>query len=272
MNKQHLIIAGIVLLVGITLGLVGFFILQSNKKDSDSNTTQQPAKKKISEPVNQISVDERPYLKLLPKADGRNIEIVAIEVKKPATAMEFELEYQAGTLLQGAFGQIEIDSLPASTQIMFGSCSAGGACTYHTDIKSGSLLARFDGTERYALKQDWRYFDNTSKATSIASKDAKFQLESSALASVRFGIVYNTPGYPGTSNELGGSLVSEVYSLTASSTLKGSGTLSIRANEEGNLTIIGFNGSTWQKFETTTDGKTATATVELMEAYGVISE
>ncbi len=272
LNKQHLIIGAVIVLGVLVLGIAGFFIFQSTKKTTQTETTQQPARRKISEPVNEIAVADRPYLKLIPKADGRNIEIAAIEIKKPASAMEFELEYQAGTLLQGAFGQLEIDTLPASTQLMFGSCSAGGACTYHTDIKGGTLLARFEGEDKYAVKQDWRYFDNAKRETTLASKDAKFQLESKSLAAVRFSIVYNTPGYPGSASDLGGTLVSEIYSLTASSALTGTGTLSIRANEEGTLSIIGYNGSSWKKFDTTVDGKTATATVELMEAYAVVGE
>jgi len=272
MNKKYVLIGAAVVLGILILGAAGFFILQATKKSSQQPVVEQPARRKISEPVNEISVAERPYLKLIPKADGRNIEIQAVEIKKPATTMEFELEYQAGTLLQGAFGQLEIGSLPASTQIMFGSCSAGGACTYHTDIKSGTLLARFEGEDKYAVKQDWRYFDNAKRETSIASKDAKFQLESKSLAAVRFGIVYNTPGFPGEASDLGGNVVSEIYSLTASSALTGTGTLSIRASEEGALTIIGYNGSSWKKFDTTVDGKTATAAVELMEAYAVVRE
>jgi len=32
---------------------------------------------------------------------------------------------------------------------------------------------------------------------------------------------------------------------------------------------MGYNGSVWQEFETTVDGKMATAEVELMELYTV---
>jgi hypothetical protein len=34
---------------------------------------------------------------------------------------------------------------------------------------------------------------------------------------------------------------------------------------------MGYDGTAWQSFDTTTDGKTATATVDLMELFIVVS-
>jgi hypothetical protein len=64
--------------------------------------------------------------------------------------------------------------------------------------------------------------------------------------------------------------VSDYYSLAVSSSLKGKGSLTIRAAEEGDLKIMGWNGTAWTSFETAVDGKTATAEVELMELYVVV--
>ena len=253
------------LVVGvIALAGVGFMVFKKGSPTEETGQTQEPAKRKIAEPVNVISVSERPYIKIIPQADGRNLELVVDSVKNAATSMEYELEYQAGTLLQGAFGLVELTNTPASAKILLGSCSAGGACTYHTDVKGGSLVARFEGTENYALKQEWRYFDNAAGDTEVASKDAKFQLESPDLGSARFIIVYNSPGYAGS---VDGTVVSEIYTLTSNNSLNGEGELTIRASEEEDLTIYGYDGTSWQSFETTSDGKEATATVDLMEAY-----
>jgi len=270
-KKQVLLVASIIggILILATAVLAWRFF--SNRPTEQAS--QEPVKRKVTEPVNIIPVAERPYLQLIPQTNGRNVELVVSEVKKPASSMEFELEYQAGSLLQGAFGAVDISSLPASEEIMFGSCSAGGACTFHTDIKGGTLLSRFEGAEgaqSYAVKQEWRYFDNASKLTEVASKDAKFQLESKDISSQRYLIVYNTPGFPGTEADLPGTLVSEIYSLAGSSQMKGLGTLTIRAAQEGDLTVIGFDGTEWQTFETTVDGKSATAEVSLLEAYAVV--
>lgn len=264
LTKKHwLIVAGLVLAAVLVGGLVFAFTREGEVEE----VTQEPARRRISEPTNIIPVEERPFVTIATDANGRNLILSFLEIKKSADAVEYELEYQAGTLLQGAFGQVELDTVPATTNIRLGSCSAGGACTYHEDVRGGSLTLRFSGPENYALKQDWRFFDNQGREEQVASKDAKFQLESSVISRIRYLIVYNSPGYPG---ELDGELVSDIYSLTASSPLSGTGELVMRATQEGELTILGFDGSDWIEFETEVDGKTATAEVDLLEAYLVV--
>ncbi len=259
-NKKLMMIIGVVLAV---LVIGGGVFAYTKMKGSQSGTQTEEKKKKVAQPVNVIPVDQRPYIQILPK-DARNLTLRVVSLKKPATKAEYELEYQAGSLLQGAFGALELGSLPSEANILLGSCSAGGACTYHEDIKGGSLLTRYEGPENYALKSDWRYFDNVSKESTVASKDAKFQLDSADLKTQRYIIVFNTAGYP---EGLKGTPVSDPYSLTAGSALKGKGTLTLRANEDGATKIMGWDGKTWKEFETKVDGKTLTATVDLMELY-----
>jgi len=264
--KKPQVLAVIGLLIAVAIGGAVFAFSRSSAP-AEEITNEKPAKRKITEPVNQIDVSERPYVEIVPLADGRNLDLVVHAVKKDASSVEYELEYQAGTLLQGAFGLIELQSFPSTTRLLLGSCSAGGACTYHEDVQGGTLVLRFEGPETYALKQEWRYFDNYGNTQSeFASKDAKFQVESTALGKQRFVIIYNSPGYP---EGLEGTVVSDPYTISSSSTLSGTAELTMRATEEGDLTIMGYDGTDWQSFETTTDGKTATATVDLMKLYVV---
>jgi hypothetical protein len=267
MTQKQMMIGGAIVLALVAGGGALAYAKMSGKNTQTAE--QKPTKKKIADPVNVLAADQRPYLQIVPVADGRNLELIVKSIKKPAAEAEYELEYQAGSLLQGAFGAIQLSSMPAQAKILLGSCSAGGACTYHTDIKGGTLLTRFRGDESYALKSDWRYFDNQAKDSQISSKDAKFQLASPELKTQRYMIVFNTAGYP---EGLTGTPVSDPYSLAVSSTLKGSGDLSIRANEEGTLSIMGWDGKAWKAFETKVDGKTATAKVDLMELYIVVKK
>jgi hypothetical protein len=277
MQKNQKLLIGSVVIGAVIIAVLSFMVFRPNGGAESDTADQAPVRRRISEPVNIIDVSERPYIRLIPKADGRNLTISVEEVKKPATSMQYELEYQAGSTTQGEFKSIELASLPAQINAFFGSCSAGGACTYHTDILGGSLLGRFIAVDddSYVVKQDWRYFDNSSRESQVASKDAKFQLEASTLATQRYLVVYNSPGFPGDLNK-SGRLVSDIYSLAGSSALSGTGKLTIRTNEpaaEGEkLTILGFNGSDWVSFETTVDGKTATAEVNLVEAYVVVAQ
>jgi hypothetical protein len=222
----------------------------------------------MEEPVNVIPVSERPVVQIAPVADGRNIQLIIKALKKEATTAEYELEYQAGTLLQGIFGSIELDAFPASITELLGSCSAGGKCSYHEDVKGGSLLLRLSGgSESYAVKQDWKYIDNKAGETAFASKDAKFQLDSDALAKQKYLVIYNSPGYP---EGLEGTVVSDPYSLAVSSNLSGTGVLTMRANEDGDIKIMGWDGKEWHDFAGTTEEKMVSATVDLMELYVLV--
>lgn len=262
--KNQKVIAGI-LAVLVLLG-VGIGAYMMTRKPAET-ATEEPTKKKTTiRNYNVIDVAERPYMKIVP-VDSRNVVIEIDEVKLAADAAEYELEYQTGSLLQGAFGEIDLLSLPAEDKILLGSCSAGGSCTYHEDVKGGELRAFYTGDNSYDLKSDWKYIENDGD-TAFASRDAFFQIDSKDLAKNSLLIIYNSPGYPG---ELEGELASEVYSLTSNSSLSGEAEVTIRAKHEGDLTIMGWDGTEWQSFETTVDGKSATATVELMEAYVVVT-
>jgi hypothetical protein len=263
-NKKLLpiIIVVLVLVVGV------IFAMTKMNGDKSSEQTETKKKKTVLEPKNIIDVAMRPYVKLSPVSGGHHLNLEIVEVKKEATEVEYELEYQSGTLLQGFQEVLQLGTLPASTQKLLGSQSAGGAITYHEDIKGGSLQLRFVGSENYVLKQDWKYFENKNKSTEFSSKDAKFQIESDDLAINRLLLIYNTPGVPeGLEKELS----SDSYSLTSASKIDGEATISIRANEEGELVMMGYDGSKWVELDSSVEGKVVTAKdVALMELYTVV--
>ncbi|MDA1079315.1 MAG: hypothetical protein O2840_01335 [bacterium] len=258
----------VIAIVGVVLLIIGGVIFWRMRPVAKTETTA-PAKKRIVQPVNIIPQEERPYIAISPQADGRNITITVDSVKKSASEVEYELEYQAGTLLQGAFGSIALSDTPATEKILLGSCSAGGACTYHEDVKGGSLTTTFGGSEDYSLKTDWKYIDNKAKEKSFSSKDGKFQIAAAELAKARYLIIGNASGVP---EGFDGKIASEPYSLELSSSLTGEAKLSIRATSEETLTILGWNGSTWKSFDTTQEDKLATATVTLMPLYVVVTK
>lgn len=258
-----IILAGI----AIVLGVIGFMVYKTTKKAPDTAQTEPEKKKKISEPINALAEDQRPYLAVEPVTDGRNIMVRVFELKKPATQTEYELEYQAGSLLQGAFGAIQLAKVPAEAKVLLGSCSAGGACTYHEDVRGGTIITRFKGDENYALKQDWKYIDNKAKDTEFSSKDAKFQIASASLKTARYLTITNSPGYPGKPE---GTVVSEHYAISTGAALQGTAKISIRAREAGELKIMGWDGTTWTAFPTTVaadDDKMAQAEVKLLPLY-----
>lgn len=260
-QKKAIIIGSVALL--LVLGLLSFFIFSRMGK-SNNGATPANTKKKISQPVNIIEIADRPYVSLQPLSDGHNVTIYVNEVKKPATSVEYELEYQSGSLLQGAFGKVVTTSLPASAKILLGSCSAGGACTFHEDVQGGTVLLKFDGDAPYALKQEWRYIKMSKGEDSIASRDAKLQISGAGLTKVGYFIVYATPGFP---NGLKGTPASEIYTIGSSDKVSGNVKVNLRANEEGTLKLMGYLAGKWQELKATQDGKTLSYDGPIMDVF-----
>jgi hypothetical protein len=263
-NLPMPMIAGAVLVVLLLLaGGVFAFSKMSAKKTQDQASASAKPKKKRNDPINVIAVSDRPYMTITP--GGKNVIVAVEEVKKQATDVDYELEYQSGELLEGAFGALQLQGGKASKEILLGSCSAGGACTYHKDVRGGTLLGRFAGPENYAVKSDWNYIENKAKNTLFKSRDEKFKLTSKDLGKQSVVIVYNSPGYPKTPE---GTVISDVYSVTTASGVTGTGSVSISLNEDAaNATIMGWDGSSWQAMSTKVSNKTATADGNLFNVY-----
>lgn len=268
MQKQKMMIIGGILAV-ILVGLVGFGIYTfTQKKPATTTADATPKKKKKLENYNVIAVEERPFITITPSDGGKNILLNVISLKKPAESVEFELEYQAGELLQGAFGQLPLTSLPSQKDILLGSCSAGGKCTYHTEVQGGTIVTRFSGTNEYALKNDWRYIEIKNKEKTAGSKDAKFQVESPEIAKQKYLIVTNSPGYPGT---LPGTPISDIYVLSATSKMTGDVTVTIRGTEDASTAKLAvYDGTNWKTVTGKAADKSLTATAPFSEAYVLV--
>lgn len=265
LKKKLFIIVPVVLL--LTGGIV--FAFNKNNKETTPEPTS-TTKKKVQSPVNVIPVVDRPYLRLEPSSDGHYITITVEEVKKSANQLDYEMEYQTGSMLQGFGGLIKLDKLPVSDRKLFGSQSAGGAITYHEDIKGGNLLAQFTGTEAYAVKSAWRYFANSLKASEFSSQDTKFSVKNADLRKYSYLVIYNSPGYPA---ELKKELLSDPYALSAEKSLKTLSSeleVSFRSSEEGQ--IMGYDGAKWQEMDTTYADGLAKASGPAMDVYLLVKK
>lgn len=242
------------------------------RKAKDSNEPD-PSASRISEPVNLIDVSQRPYLSITPSANGRELTLSVGSLAKDASEAEYELEYQSGDLLQGAFGSFDFSSatLPASKEILLGSCSAGGACTYHENVTGGTLTMKFEGDETYAVKTEWRFIKSADADGQYSSRDGRFQIEAGTLLDRNsYIVVMNTSGLPSPSDR---SLLAGPYGIFPSGNLPNSGEieLTVRLSEAGeSATIIGWDGEDWVEFDTTIEDSSATATVDLLSTYIVV--
>lgn len=262
-----------ILLIALVIIPVGIFAF--TRGDKTEPEAEAPAeKKRVTKPVNQISAGERPYVEIAPTAN-REVDVIVHRVPKDATEVEFLAEYQYGTSLGGNENLIDLATLPATEQFALYSRSAGGKTSYEEDVKGGTMTLKFQGPEEYWLKQDWNYYDrvnakSSTQESALTSRDGKFNISGTSVNPLRYVVIYNSPGYP---TELPGTALSEVYTFQYAGTPSGdSAEVSIRMNSEGSGSIYGWDGEALTPFETEIDGKEATATVEIMDAYVVVSE
>lgn len=266
MQKKPLLLVAVVIVI-LAAG-AGFWVWKSKNAQPPVVEDTKSNKKRIVEPVNVIPVAERPVIYIAPNADGRNIEIVVESIKKAATTAEFELEYFTENLVQGAQGEIELGTLPAIKKWLLGSCSAGGACSYHTNVTGGSLKTRFVGPENYALKHDWRYIENKDKSDTFSSKDGKFLLESAAFTRLALATVTNSPGYP---EGLTGTPVSDPYVFKPTVAQTGEASVTIRTSE-AEATIMAWDGSSWTDLDGTHADGAVTAEGPVAELYVAVKK
>ena len=88
-KKTMMMLGGAVLAIALVVG--GVFAIKNflSPQDDTSGTSK---KKKVSLPTNIIEVSDRPYLVIKPLADGRNLEISIMDLKKNAEEMLLYLD------------------------------------------------------------------------------------------------------------------------------------------------------------------------------------
>ena len=185
----------------LLLILILFSLTGCTKKPPPSSTP-----KTNNEPVNTVDIKDRPYVTLAPTVGGRHplgqeVTLTIHSVTLGSTLVEYELEYQAGTLIQGAFGTIDLnkETPPVNKDLLFGSCSTGGKCAYHKDVTGGTLILRFKGgSQNFALKGEWNVQNMSERAGKFSSRDAKFQLEvaKAGLPANSLIVIAQTMGLP----------------------------------------------------------------------------
>lgn len=268
MTKNQKIIIGVVLAL-VVVGLpVGFIIARSS---GEQELVQEEPRQLITQPVNIIDVAQRPYITLVPRNDGREIALAVVSLNKPATEVEFELEYNAGNMIQGAFGSIDLTTGSGEYDVLLGSCSAGGTCSFHEDVTGGDATLNFIGDDDYAVKINWRLQEAARAQGQYGTSDQRFQVEGSNIFNrSAFVIVSETSGPP---SPVEGELLAGPYGIFPSNGIGVTDevTVNIRLAEEvESATILGWDGSDWVELETTVDGRTATTTGLAYSTYVVV--
>ena len=238
------------------------------------NKKPEPAVKerpKAQEVVNTVPLAERVYATLAFAAEsrhpvGRELTLAVAEAKG-ANKIEYELEYQAGTLVQAGLGSITPaeEEAPFKRDILLGSCSAGGACSYHKDVFGGTLLLRFKDSPVGNLKGEWNFYEPGNDGK-FSSRDGKFQLEGLKLKNA-FVIISQTLGLP---KPVEGEIVAGPYHLETTASSIGEMAVTIRLAKEGNATLWHWDGKTYREIPSSVNGKTLTAKLKETGTYLVV--
>lgn len=251
---------------------VGLVLTGCNRK-ANPQASPVPTQKarKTDKNLNTEPLENRPFVRLEPRDDGKAAEMSIVEMKKQAQDLEYEIEYNSGELLQGAFGTIDsLSSLPVKKEILFGSCSTGGKCTYNKDITGGNLTLRF-GTPDFSLKTEWSYTENALKTKVFSSRDGKFTLDvSKANNGANFVLVQNAPGYPGT---ITGKVVAGPYMVAPADKIKGTVTASVRLPlDVADGSLMAWDGKSWKEWKGKTTDRVVSAQGPMSEVFVVISK
>ncbi len=257
------LIIGLVGLIVVSGGIGAYVLL--NKKPTQQQTLPTP-RPKLTLPINQVPVSERPFVTLSPTS-AREVVLTIGELHKPAEEVDFELQYSAGDKEEAAIGSLNLKKgkAPYVKTILLGSQSGGGKITYHEGVGGGTLVLSFYD-EDYKLSNEWVYTDNKKPQTSFHSRDGKFGLETGKLLnSSPYVIVYQNPGLP---EQVDHAILAGPYSVTGTGILPtGKVTVTMRLSDTKPVEIFGWTGTEWKAFPTKVDGKTATAQVDLLPTY-----
>ena len=215
-----------------------------NKKDTE--TQPSPAARKMEE-INKLPISDRPYITLTPRDDGREITLTIDKVNN-ADQAEYELEYNAGSMIQGAFGSIDFseETLPVVKKLLFGSCSKG-KCRYDEDVSGGSLSIRFEGEAgAYVLKTDFNLQQMADRKGVFTTKDIKASLDvgTSGLSAGTYLVIASTLGLPAPVE--GEVIVGPYAFLAASSPKLTAAEIIIKSKKDlTNARLLQWSGDDW---------------------------
>ncbi len=240
MKKNLKFIIPAILVVGVLAWI--FWPASESKVDTPQTTTRKV------EQINKLAIKDRPYVTLTPRADGKEVTMTLDNILN-ATEAEYELEYTAGSMIQGVFGTIDFteDEPPVEKDLLFGSCSKG-KCRYDENVSGGSLTIRFDGGEEaYTLKSDFNLQQMADRKGVFTSKDIKASLDvGTSLSSSAYVVVQGTMGLPA---ELEGEILAGPYAFIAASapSLRGA-ELTVKSKDYlTDAKLMFFNGKVWEE-------------------------
>lgn len=205
---------------------------------SRSKTSQQsPSVSQTVQEVVDIPLEQRPYLELIPRQDGKEI---TLKLTKYTTSskVEYELSYESQGIPRGVIGESVLDTSTLTKDLLLGTCSRN-VCRYDEGVSSGEVVLKFRQAEKVKKFNSQFLLQQSDKE--LKSPDNKFYLK--GKFSKTFYIVAPTIGLP---EVVAGQIVEGPYGIFTSgaSSLKDSRII-FAGQSDAALQVFNWTGSSW---------------------------
>lgn len=272
MRKKINIIAIVAIFLTVLIIGVGYWLIFSKKKTK----VKKESKSTKMETVNQLSLKERPYIIIEPKSKTRPQDYgywmtITINNASNYKLLEYEVEYQAGNLIQGFMHRLDFskEKLPISQEGFFGSESKG-KYKYDEGVKNGNVLFKFfkNSHDYEALKTYFNWQQMEQQKGVFTSNDAKaiLEIKSKELKPSDYMVVFSTLGLPA---EIKGEALSEPYGFYSRQPMKlKSAVLTIKNKKDlTGAKILGWDGKKWHQYESEIKEDEVSAKVDELGTY-----
>lgn len=246
------------LLIVNCLLLIVFFLTGCSPKTPSGEQTTKPGQP-TAEPTKPLetTILERPFVSLVPTADGHWVNLELKNIKPEAKSVDYELIYFAGDIdnkiERGVSGSVELKGgTSLSRKILFGSESCTVKCKYKFDenISEGILTLKVrddSGTEK--LESAFRLQKGSEASEALSIGDGNFKFVSANLPKNAYLLTISTIGVP---EKFAGTIAALPYGVFP--TTSGKGEVSFKTSEE-NGKILFWDGVKWQELTgTLSDG------------------
>lgn len=147
MKNKNALIASVVLLLVVIVG--GVMVVRWLGAPGNPQSEEEEQRVQLPPADPSIVVD------LQSKPDSRSVILTVSKIPKGTTSVEYELSYLTDEgLPKGALGKIDLNGkTEVNRDILLGTCSTGGKCTYDTGVTSVQLVLRFnhpDGATQFS--------------------------------------------------------------------------------------------------------------------------
>jgi len=140
-NTIYFIIGAIILIIVMIITIV---VGKNKKTTTSSNTTETKTTEELS-----LSDEEKPYISLVPQADGHRLNLKISDIPKNISEIEYDLIYTAKDenieIEKGVGGTAKIEGNSIERELLLGTESCTNGCKYKYDegITGGTLTLSF---------------------------------------------------------------------------------------------------------------------------------